>query len=213
MLHSSLTVDIMDPNSRPDKEPIELDNLGQPLDSYKAPFKPSPSRSRRRWRCLAGIIVILALALGLGLGLGLGLHHSSSSSLDENSSTSSATGNVTAPGNSSDITTLLTRDQLLGDQDRWLLSNRNFEISSQPQTRTFNWTLSEVNAAPGALIKPMIVINGMSPGPVLEANLGDRLIINVFNNMTNETTIHWHGQYLQNENFMDGSYSITQVSS
>ena len=58
----------------------------------------------------------------------------------------------------------------------------------------------------------MIVVNGMSPGPVLEGNVGDRLIINVYNNMTNETAVHWHGMFLQNENFMDGTYSITQVN-
>lgn len=196
--------------SRPeaDKEPIELGSLGQTLESYKPAFKSSrTTRKKRTWVCLGGIIVVLALALGLGLGLGL--HHSSSTSSD---ATSSASSDVSAPGNSSDISTTINRTALLGDQDRWLLSNRNFEISSTPQTRTFNWTLSEVNAAPGALTKPMIVVNGMSPGPVLEGNLGDRLIINVLNNMTNETTIHWHGQYLQNENFMDGTYSITQVS-
>ena len=60
------------------------------------------------------------------------------------------------------------------------------------------------------MVKPMILVNGLSPGPVLEANFGDRLIINVFNNMTNETTIHWHGQYLRDQNFMDGTYSLTQ---
>jgi iron transport multicopper oxidase len=57
----------------------------------------------------------------------------------------------------------------------------------------------------------MIVINGMSPGPVLEANLGDQVIVNVLNNMTNETAVHWHGQYQRGTNFMDGTYAITQV--
>jgi len=33
----------------------------------------------------------------------------------------------------------------------------------------------------------------MYPGPTIEANQGDRLIVNVHNNLPNTTTVHWHG--------------------
>ena len=33
----------------------------------------------------------------------------------------------------------------------------------------------------------------MYPGPTIEVNQGDRLIVNVHNNLPNATSIHWHG--------------------
>lgn len=33
----------------------------------------------------------------------------------------------------------------------------------------------------------------MYPGPTIEVNQGDRLIVNVQNNLPNATSIHWHG--------------------
>ena len=33
----------------------------------------------------------------------------------------------------------------------------------------------------------------MYPGPTIEVNQGDRLIVNVHNNLKNSTSIHWHG--------------------
>ncbi|ORX33462.1 Cupredoxin [Kockovaella imperatae] len=187
-----------------EKEPLEPESTPETLD-FDDELPPRHTPRGRKWILAVGALIVIGLALGLGVGLGK--HHSAKSSPTATPSPSIWTG---GPENATDIKTTLTREELLGDQDRWLLSNRNFTISTEPQTRTFNWTLSEVNAAPGGLIKPMIVINGMSPGPMLEGNLGDRFVINVYNNMTNETTIHWHGMYLRNQNFMDGTYSVTQ---
>lgn len=33
----------------------------------------------------------------------------------------------------------------------------------------------------------------MYPGPTIEVNQGDRLIVKVQNNLPNATSIHWHG--------------------
>lgn len=47
--------------------------------------------------------------------------------------------------------------------------------------------------------KPMILVNGQFPGPLIEANTGDLLRINVENLMFNwSTTIHFHGIYQKN---------------
>ncbi|KAF9344396.1 hypothetical protein BGX26_004422 [Mortierella sp. AD094] len=35
----------------------------------------------------------------------------------------------------------------------------------------------------------------MFPGPLIEANTGDRIVVKVTNNMTNGTAIHWHGMF------------------
>lgn len=92
-----------------------------------------------------------------------------------------------------------------------MLSNRNFEITNATtQVREYNWTISEVLSTPGAMQKPMLVINGQSPGPIVEANLGDQIVVHVYNNMTNQTSMHWHGMHLKGQNWMDGTYSITQ---
>jgi len=58
----------------------------------------------------------------------------------------------------------------------------------------------------------MLAINGQFPGPVIRANEGDRIIVNVTNELSEPTTMHWHGLYQNGTNWMDGSTSITQVS-
>lgn len=45
--------------------------------------------------------------------------------------------------------------------------------------------------------------NGMLPGPIIKAKLGDELIVNFTNNLKEMTTVHWHGQRVP-EN-MDGA--------
>jgi len=47
------------------------------------------------------------------------------------------------------------------------------------------------------------LFNGSSPGPTLEAKVGDEIIIHFFNNLPEPTTIHWHGMRIDNR--MDGS--------
>lgn len=44
--------------------------------------------------------------------------------------------------------------------------------------------------------------NGTVPGPLIEANLGDRLVVDFQNDLPEATTIHWHG--LRVPNTMDG---------
>ncbi|MFT7464708.1 MAG: FtsP/CotA-like multicopper oxidase with cupredoxin domain [Pseudohongiellaceae bacterium] len=46
--------------------------------------------------------------------------------------------------------------------------------------------------------------NGSIPGPTLEANLGDTLIVHFTNNLPDDTTIHWHG--IEGPAQMDGSH-------
>jgi FtsP/CotA-like multicopper oxidase with cupredoxin domain len=45
--------------------------------------------------------------------------------------------------------------------------------------------------------------NGTTPGPTIEGNVGDTLIVHFFNNLSEETTVHWHGVKLPAN--MDGS--------
>jgi manganese oxidase len=50
--------------------------------------------------------------------------------------------------------------------------------------------------------------NGQVPGPRIRVKQGDRIRINVINDLPEETTIHWHGMILPNN--MDGPAEITQ---
>jgi FtsP/CotA-like multicopper oxidase with cupredoxin domain len=60
------------------------------------------------------------------------------------------------------------------------------------------------------VLRKMLVINGRFPGPLIRANRGDRVVVNVTNGLSNGTSIHWHGMLQNGTNWMDGSVGITQ---
>nr|AAS21667.1 multicopper oxidase 3B-I10 splice variant [Phanerodontia chrysosporium] len=79
-----------------------------------------------------------------------------------------------------------------------------------PQTRSHAFVVSEVEGAPDGVRKPMLVVNGMYPGPTIEANQGDRVVVKVTNMLENRTTIHWHGLFQNGTNYYDGTAAITE---
>lgn len=131
---------------------------------------------------------------------------------------------------------------LLGDPLRFHLDTK-WDIHAAPMTRVYNWSeiflfvmsagdeadvswprcslaVSEIWGKPGHINKRMLVVNGISPGPTIQANFGDRIIVstllqglltppprpstlttlnpskvNVVNHLENETALHWHGQF------------------
>jgi hypothetical protein len=75
------------------------------------------------------------------------------------------------------------------------------------------WEITWVNAAPDGYPRPVIGINGKWPCPLLEANVGDIVIVHVDNQLGNETTgIHFHGINQLGTPEMDGPSSVTQCS-
>ncbi len=57
----------------------------------------------------------------------------------------------------------------------------------------------------------MLFINGKFPGPLIEVNMGDRLVVNVTNKLSGkETSIHWHGLFQNGTNWFDGTVGVTQ---
>ncbi|KAF8864554.1 hypothetical protein BDZ45DRAFT_797233 [Acephala macrosclerotiorum] len=151
---------------------------------------------------LSGIIIvaILALALGLGLGLGLKHHHGSSSSIEPSAS---ATPSSTPSGISESLPSW-RRDPAEYNLDM------SWDINAAPTTRVFNITISEIQAAPDGVMRTMLVMNGQFPGPLIRVNEGDRLLVNVTNQLKNGTSMHWHGLYQNGTNWMDGTAGITQ---
>jgi len=64
----------------------------------------------------------------------------------------------------------------------------------------------DIELSPGVFTK-MWTYNGSFPGPTINANVGDTLIVNFTNKLDTPTTVHWHGVELPAN--MDGS-SISQ---
>ncbi|KAI0325354.1 hypothetical protein GY45DRAFT_1261010 [Cubamyces sp. BRFM 1775] len=79
-----------------------------------------------------------------------------------------------------------------------------------PMTRTYDFVVEERAGAPDGVQKRMLVVNGQFPGPTIEANTGDRIVVNVTNKMPNSTAIHWHGLFQRGTNYYDGTVAITQ---
>ena len=57
----------------------------------------------------------------------------------------------------------------------------------------------------------MLAINGVYPGPRLEANWGDLISVTLHNKLANNgTTIHWHGIRMLHNNGQDGVPGVTE---
>ncbi|KAF9550256.1 hypothetical protein EC957_001163 [Mortierella hygrophila] len=141
----------------------------------------------RRPLITAAVLLIAVLVLVLGLVFGLRARHHNSSGLDSGSDFSEA-----------------------WNQPSEFLLSKNFSIIQTPTTRYYEWNISQQTIAPDGLERPMLLVNGMFPGPLVEANTGDRIVVKVTNNMVNGTAIHWHGMFQNGTNWMDGTVGITQ---
>ncbi|KEY82476.1 hypothetical protein brown 1 [Aspergillus fumigatus] len=76
-----------------------------------------------------------------------------------------------------------------------------------------DWNITWVWAAPDGFGRPMIGINNEWPCPIVNADLGDRLIVDVHNGLGNQSTgIHWHGFHQYMTGTMDGSNQVTQCA-
>ncbi|MEZ5375215.1 MAG: multicopper oxidase domain-containing protein [Acidimicrobiales bacterium] len=53
-----------------------------------------------------------------------------------------------------------------------------------------------------------VAYNGLVPGPEIRVRAGDELTVNLKNELTTPTTIHWHGLAIRND--MDGVPNVTQ---
>ena len=61
----------------------------------------------------------------------------------------------------------------------------------------------------GATPTPVWAYNGHLPGPLLDAKVGDRLVVELKNSLPEPTTIHWHGLRLPAA--MDGTMAMQQA--
>ncbi|KAL5358001.1 multicopper oxidase-domain-containing protein [Aspergillus floccosus] len=82
-------------------------------------------------------------------------------------------------------------------------------VYRDPVTQYEHWTVTADDLRPDGVLKRVYLINGIFPGPTVEARSGDVVVINVTNHLPDESfTVHWHGLHI--ENSMDGVASVTQ---
>lgn len=127
----------------------------------------------------------------------------SSSALYSSSSSASATA---CTGN-----TPTTRDEWC---DYNIHTDYTTVVPETNVTREYWFNLKQVTVSPDGRPRMALAINGSVPGPTIEANWGDNVVVHLTNSLPeklqNGTSIHFHGirQFGTNQN--DGVVSITQ---
>ena len=84
----------------------------------------------------------------------------------------------------------------------------------QAATVTYDFNVTWVLANPdGAFVRPVIGINGAWPLPTMTMDVGDRVIVNVNNQLGNQTTsLHFHGLFMKGTPHMDGPAGVSQCA-
>lgn len=78
-------------------------------------------------------------------------------------------------------------------------------------TRTYNFELTNVTCAPDGISRDCLLINGQYPGPLITANWGDTIVVNLKNSAAhNGTGLHYHGIRQLHTNEMDGAMGLTE---
>ena len=87
-----------------------------------------------------------------------------------------------------------------------------FPCVSEAATRTYDFNITWVRANPDGLFeRPTIGINNQWPPPVMTATVGDQVIVNVDNQLGNQTTtLHFHGLFMNGTTEMDGPAQVSQ---
>lgn len=98
----------------------------------------------------------------------------------------------------------------LRDPSQYVLDLASWDYGAPPTTREYHWTILDADLNPDGVYRPMTLINNQFPGPLVECNDGDTLVVHVVNRAANATSIHFHGLFQNGTNFMDGTVGVTQ---
>ncbi|CAG8558843.1 572_t:CDS:2 [Diversispora eburnea] len=79
-----------------------------------------------------------------------------------------------------------------------------------PKTRYYHFELKIRKLSPDGFERPVWTVNGQYPGPLVQANKGDRLVIKVTNKFGDPASVHWHGIFQRETNWYDGVPGQTQ---
>ncbi|KUI63283.1 Laccase-2 [Cytospora mali] len=86
----------------------------------------------------------------------------------------------------------------------------DWDYNAPPTRREYHWVITDITANPDGVFRPMMVINGQFPGPMIVCNEGDTIVVNLVNEAKNATAIHWHGLFQNGTNWHDGTVGVTQ---
>ena len=81
--------------------------------------------------------------------------------------------------------------------------------NTPPRTVRYDLYIRDTTVTFGKKTKTAIAVNGQIPMPTLTFTEGDTAEIYVYNELNEETTLHWHGLFLPNR--MDGVPFLTQM--
>lgn len=154
------------------------------------------------------ILAVFFFILGIAVACGLGLEMPYSSLLHLFHTTQEDVAPFDAFGVPVDLTVIPIM-QLINRTELDLATG--FVVSRTPTTRSYELNITWGLAAPDGVWKPMLLANGQSPGPLLEANEGDTVRVRVNNLQPNATTsLHFHGLNQYNTTWMDGVAGVSQ---
>lgn len=88
--------------------------------------------------------------------------------------------------------------------------DKAWDFNAPNRVREYKWTIVDIVGNPDGVFRPMLTIDGQFPGPLIECNEGDTLVIEVDNQSVNSTSLHFHGMFQNGTNFMDGTTGVTQ---
>ena len=80
-------------------------------------------------------------------------------------------------------------------------------------TVEYDFNITWVSASPDGFTRPVIGINNVWPNPTIRATFHDTIVVNVHNQLGNQSTsIHFHGLFMNGTNYMDGTSGIVQCA-
>ncbi|RHZ65592.1 hypothetical protein Glove_313g52 [Diversispora epigaea] len=97
----------------------------------------------------------------------------------------------------------------IGNEDNFRLSKLSSR-SQTPKTHEYNFNVTIIYGAPDGVSRQIWTINEQFPAPTIEITKGDRVIMNVYNNLNETTTVHVHGLFHQGDPWNDGSVATSQ---
>ncbi|KAG6032973.1 hypothetical protein E4U40_005738 [Claviceps sp. LM458 group G5] len=181
----------------------------------RAPKKSSPSRLYGPCKFVLFSLFLVVTILGLAGAL-LRLTSKDSQGLgvlrpEPQPSGKDDASNLNKPGPSSSLhpDEHIPLTPRLRDGSEYVLSP-SWNATAATVTREYHWTIMDARLNPDGVYRSMMLINNQFPGPLVECNEGDTLIVQVVNKAVNATSIHFHGLFQNGTNFMDGTVGVTQ---
>ncbi|GAA5980856.1 hypothetical protein JCM11641_004744 [Rhodosporidiobolus odoratus] len=126
-----------------------------------------------------------------------------SSSTESSSRTSSHTSSTTPSSSASVRPSVTSRPKELRLSPYW-------DTNAPPQRREYFFEIDARPGSPDGFNRSMLVVNGQFPGPLIEVNAGDTVVVHVKNSLDFQMALHWHGIQQNGTIWEDGPSGVTQ---